>query len=77
MNTHTPLEWQYSRTQLTHRAIGRFDHEYAIYDGRPLGFIHRKEHGYGLKVDGKRKAHAFTVKEMKVLAEALNRKVTK
>ena len=77
MSKVKPLEWEYSRSQLVHWAIGRFYHEYAIYDGRPLGSIHLKEHGYILKADGKQQACAFTVKEMKVLAEALNAKATK
>jgi hypothetical protein len=72
-----PLEWQYSRTRHRHYAVGRFGHEYAIASDRQLGQIHLKADGYTLFMDGRRRAAAFTVKELKPIAETLNARATK
>ena len=75
MKTTTPLKWKQTRD--IHEAVGRFGHVYEVKDMRMLGCDHEPEDGYDLRVDGKRVAHAESVTEMKVLAEALNAKAKK
>ena len=84
MKTTKPLDWQYSRNQLCHYVTdgvyyGKdFMCLWEIRELRDMGTFQKYgTHGYTLYHKGRRKAHAFTVKEMKVLEEALNGKVTK
>ena len=72
--TKKPLEWQYSRNQQIHDAVGAFDHVYEIRRRMTPPPNSRWIGDYKLLIDGIAKATSERVAALKKFAENVHQK---